>query len=91
MTDICTAALLPTKPSSDDDSEFRHGFGAKASLALAQSAPTVNNDITRLCWIVITLWSSHIYADAVILPYLGYFFIYLALSWIFFFHVFPLV
>ena len=29
MTDVCTAALLPTKPSSDDDSAFRHGFGAK--------------------------------------------------------------
>ena len=38
MTDVCTAALLSTKPSSDDDSGFRHGFVAKASLLLAQSA-----------------------------------------------------
>ena len=30
MTDVYTAALLPKKPSSDDDSGFRHGFGAKA-------------------------------------------------------------
>ena len=31
ITDIYTTALLLTKPSSDDDSGFRHGFGAKAS------------------------------------------------------------
>ena len=29
MTDVYTAALLPTKPSSDDVSGFRHGFEAK--------------------------------------------------------------
>ena len=40
ITDVYTTALLPTKPSSDDDfSGFRHGFGAEASLPLAQSAP----------------------------------------------------
>ena len=39
MTDVCTAALIPTKPSSDYDSGFRHGFGAEALLPLAQSAP----------------------------------------------------
>ena len=74
MTDVYTAALLSTKPSSDDVSWFRHGFGgAEASLLLAQSAPAVTQDITRLCWIVITLWDCHIHADAV-----------KALSWIFF-------
>ena len=35
ITDVCTTALLPTKPSSGDDSGFRHGFGAEASLPLA--------------------------------------------------------
>ena len=55
MNDVCTAALLPTKPSSDDDSGFRHGFGAEASLPLAQSAPAVTHDTTRFCWIVVTL------------------------------------
>ena len=35
------AALLPVKSSSDDDSGFRHGFGAEASLPLTQSAPAV--------------------------------------------------
>ena len=30
MTVGCTAALLLTKPSSDDDSGFRRGFGAEA-------------------------------------------------------------
>ena len=34
MTDVYTAAFLPTKPSSDDDSGFRHGFGVEASLPL---------------------------------------------------------
>ena len=29
MTDVCTAALLPIKPSSDEDSGFGHGFGLK--------------------------------------------------------------
>ena len=41
MTDVCTAALFPTKPSSDDDSGFRHGFGIEASLPLTQSAPEI--------------------------------------------------
>ena len=36
MIDVCTTALLPTKPSPDDDSRFRHGFGAEASLPLTE-------------------------------------------------------
>ena len=65
ITDVCTTALLPTKPSSDDDSGFRHGFGAEASLPLAQSATAVSHDTTRLCQIVIILWDCHIHDDAV--------------------------
>ena len=72
ITDVCTTALLLTKPSSDDDSGFRHSFGTEASLPLAQSAPAVSHDTTRLCQIVVTLWDCHIHADAV-----------RALSWIF--------
>ena len=30
MTDVYTAALLQTKPSSDDDSGFKHGFRTEA-------------------------------------------------------------
>ena len=41
MTDVYTAALLLTKPSSDDDPGFRHGFGAEPSLPLTQSARAV--------------------------------------------------
>ena len=74
MTDVCTVALLPTKPSSDNDSGFRHNFGAEASLPLTQSAPAVTH---KLCWVVVTLWDCHIHADAA-----------KALSWIFF-YVFP--
>ena len=55
ISDVCTTALLLTKPSSDDDSGFRHGFGAEASLLLAQSAPTVSHDNTRLSKIVVAL------------------------------------
>ena len=73
MTHVCTTTLLPTKPSSDDDSRFRHDFGAEALLPLVQSAPAVSHNTTRLCWFVITLWDCHINADAV-----------RALSWIFF-------
>ena len=73
ITDVCTTALLLTEPSSDDDSGFRHGFGAEAPLPLAQSAPAVSHDTTRLCQIVVTLWDCHIHADAV-----------RAFSWIFF-------
>ena len=79
ITDVCTTTLLPTKPSLDDDSGFRHGFGSEASLPLAQSAPAVSHDTTRLCQIVVTLWDCHIHTDAV-----------RTLSWIFF-HVFPFV
>ena len=32
ITVVCTAALLSTKPSSDDDSGFRYCFGAEALL-----------------------------------------------------------
>ena len=72
ITYVCTTALLPTKPSSDDDSGFRHGFRAEASLPLTQSAPAVSYDTTRFCQIVVTLWDCQIHADAV-----------RALSWIF--------
>ena len=73
ITDVyTTAALLLTKPSSDDDSGFRHGFRAEVSLPLAQSAPAVPHDTTRLCQIVVVLWDCLIHADAV-----------RALSWIF--------
>ena len=64
--------MLLIKPSSDDDSGYRHGFGAEASLPFAQSAPAVSHDTTKLCLIVVTLWDCQINADAV-----------KALSWIF--------
>ena len=44
---------------------LRHGFGAKASWPLTQSAPAVTHNTTRLCWIDVTLWECHIHADAV--------------------------
>ena len=72
ITDVYTTALLSKKPSSDDDSGFRHVFGAEASSPLTQSAPTVSHDTTRLCQIVVTLWDCHIHANVV-----------RALSWIF--------
>ena len=72
ITDVYTTALLLTNPSSNDDSGIRHGFRAEASLPLAQSAPAVSHDTTRLCQIVVALWDCQIPADAV-----------RALSWIF--------
>ena len=48
LTDVYTTALLLTKPSSDDDSGFGHGFGAEASLPLVQSAPATPPDFVRL-------------------------------------------
>ena len=64
ITDVYRTALLLTKPSSDD-SGFRHGFDAEASLPLAQSALAVSHVTSRLCQIVVTLWDYHIHADAV--------------------------
>ena len=75
ITDVCITPLFLTKFSSDDDSGFRHGFGAEASLPLAQSAPAVSHDTSRLCQIVVTQWDCQIHADAV-----------RALSWIFSMH-----
>ena len=72
ITDVYKTALLLTKPSSDDDSGFRHGFGGEASLPLTQSVPAVSHDTTRLCQIVVALWDYQIHTDAV-----------RALSWIF--------
>ena len=54
ITDVYTTMLLLTKPSSDNDSGFRHDFGAEGSLPLAQSAPAVSHDTYRLCQIVVT-------------------------------------
>ena len=65
ITDVCKIALLYTKPSADDDSGFRHGFGAEASLPLAQSSPAVSHDTIRLCYIVVNQWDFPIHADAV--------------------------
>ena len=65
ITDVCTTALLLTKASSDDDSGFKHGFGAEASLPQPQSVPAVSHDTSRLCQIVVTLWDGHIHDDAV--------------------------
>ena len=72
ITDVSTTSLLLTKPSLDDDSGFRHGFGAELSLPLAQMTPAVSHDTTRVCQIVVTLWDCHIHANTV-----------RALSWIF--------
>ena len=72
MTAVQIAVLLPVKSSSDDDSGFSYGFGAKTSLSLTQSAPAVPHDTTGLCFFV-TLLERHIHADAV-----------KALFWIFF-------
>ena len=58
LTDVYTAALFLRKLSSDDDSEFRNGIGAEASLPLLQSPPVVIHNITRLCWIDVTLCSG---------------------------------
>ena len=58
ITDVCTTALLLKKPSSDDDSGFRHGFRPEASLPLAQSTPAIYYDTTRLFQIVVTYISS---------------------------------
>ena len=73
MTDVYTAALLPTYPSLDDDSGFRHSFETEASLLLTQRTPTVTHDIIRRCWIDVAVWYCHIHAEAV-----------RALSWIYF-------
>ena len=79
MIDIDTGALLPTKPSSDDDSRFRHDFEAEESLPLTQKTPAVTHNTTRLCWVVVTLWYCHIHADAVI-ALSGIFLMYFLLS-----------
>ena len=56
MTDVCTTALLPIKPSLHDDSTFRHGFEVEASLPLSQS----NNSRYHQ-----TLLHCHIHTDPV--------------------------
>ena len=72
ITDVCTTALLLTKPSSDDDSGFRYGFRTEASLPLAQSAPAVSHNTTIHCQIVVTLWDA-ISTLMQLEPYLGSF------------------
>ena len=59
MTDVYTAALLPTKPLSDDDPGVKHGFGAEASLPLTLSAPAVTRDTTRLFFLVLLRFMAH--------------------------------
>ena len=75
MIGVFTAALLPTKPWSDDDSGFRHILGAEASLPLTQSVTAITHDTTRLYWIDVTLWDFHIHTDAVrVLSWISYVF-----------------
>ena len=78
MTDVCTTGLLPTMLSSNDDSGFRHGFGAEATLALTHNDPAVVKDTTNFVRLS-SQWDCHIHADVV-----------RALSWVFS-YVFPLV
>ena len=70
------AVLLPVKSYSDEDSGFRHGFGAEASLPLTQDAPAVSHNTTRLYWIVFILYECHIRSDTVTV-----------LFWIFFLYI----
>ena len=58
MIDFCTIELLLIKPSSDDESGFKHSFGAELSLPLTQSAPAVSHDTTRLCQIIVIAIST---------------------------------
>ena len=78
------AVLHPTKPSSDDDSVFKHGFRAEAWLLPTQSIPAVHHEITYFCWFVFSLWECHIHVDAVKALF-GLF-----LFFFFFFNIFPL-
>ena len=68
MNDVYATALLLTKPSSDDDSGFRHGFRARASLPQTQSTTAVTHNTTRLSWIDVTLWDCHICIDTIYQP-----------------------
>ena len=43
MTDVYTVALLPTKPSSDDDSGFRHVFGGRSIITTDPERPSSNS------------------------------------------------
>ena len=49
MGAVQTPLLLPTKPFSDNNFEFKHGFKAEASLALNLNPLIVLNDTTKLC------------------------------------------
>ena len=70
---------LPTKLSLVDDSGFKHGFGAEASLPLPQSVLAVTQNTTTFWWINVIQWDCYIPVDAV-----------KALSWNFFFMIFLL-
>ena len=65
--------LLPTKPSSDDDSGLRHGFGTEASIPLAQSAPSDFVGLSSLNEIAISTLMQ-------LEPYLGSYFMYFLFS-----------
>ena len=49
ITDVYTTALLLTKHSSDDDSGFRHDFGAEVSLPLAHSISQHHQTLSNCC------------------------------------------
>ena len=65
ITGVCTIALLPTKPSSDVDSGFRHGYGGRIIITTSQERPAISHYTTRLCQSVVTLWDYYIHADVV--------------------------
>lgn len=47
MTAAGTAVLVPKRSSADDDSGFRHDFGAQTSLLLTHSSPGVTQDTIK--------------------------------------------
>ena len=64
ITSVCTTALLPTKPSSDDDS-IQVWFRGRSIITTGPETPVVYHDTTRLFQIAVTLWDCHIHANAV--------------------------
>ena len=75
MTAVQTAVLLPTKPSSDDDSEIMYSFGAEVSSPPIHRVSAVSHDATPHNFGDLSLIGKNAISMLMQLgPYLGSFF-----------------
>lgn len=63
LTVAHTIVLLPTKPSSDDDSGFKHGFGARSIITTSPKQLSHISQYYKTMLDCCNLWDCYVHTD----------------------------